>query len=43
MLKHLGRRTKWKRKEQYSYDSFESGEYGSEGVKLDYELTTYEY
>ena len=24
-------------------DSFESGEYGSEGVKLDYELTTYEY
>ena len=24
-------------------DSFESGEYGSEGVKLDYELITYEY
>ena len=24
-------------------DSFESGEYDSKGVKLDYELTTYEY
>ena len=24
-------------------DSFETGEYDSKGVKLDYELTTYEY